>query len=271
MSTATTIDRARPSTAPDPSITGVPFGRLLKVELRKVVDTRAGFWLLAAIVILTAAVITIFLIAVPDEERSELTHKAFFFLTSVPQGFLLPVMAILAVTAEWTQRTGLVTFTLEPSRMRVAAAKLAAVTLYGLLAVALALALAALANLVGMSLRDGAGDWDISWRFLADVTFLQVSGLIQGFAFALLLMNTAAAIVLYFILPTVWNILFSLVDWLADIAPWVDLGTATAPITNGQTLSGQDWAHVAVASTIWVLLPLALGLVRLTRSEVKSA
>lgn len=271
MSTATTIDRAQLSTAPDPSISGVPFSRLLKVELRKVVDTRAGFWLLAAIVIITAAVITIFLIAVPDEERSELTHRAFFFLTSVPQGFLLPVMAILAVTAEWTQRTGLVTFTLEPSRMRVAAAKLAAVTLYGLLAVALALGLAALANLVGMSLRDGAGDWDISWRFLADVTFLQVSGLIQGFAFALLLMNTAAAIVLYFILPTVWNILFSLVDWLADIAPWVDLGTATAPITNGQTLSGQDWAHVAVASTIWVLLPLALGLVRLTRSEVKSA
>jgi hypothetical protein len=271
MSTTSIASRPAPATTPDPSVAGVPFGRLVKVELRKVVDTRAGFWLLAAIGILTAAVIVIFLFAIPDDEVSELTHQAFFFITSVPQGFLLPVMAILAVTAEWSQRTGLVTFTLEPSRMRVAAAKLVAVTLYGLLAVALALGLAALANLAGMSVRDGAGDWDVSWEFLADATFMQVSGLIQGFAFALLLMNTAAAIVLYFVLPIVWNILFSLVDWLADIAPWVDLGTATSPITEGETLNAQDWAHVAVASTIWVLLPLAIGLVRLMRSEVKSA
>ena len=271
MSTTSTTTRPAPATTPDPSVAGVPFGRLVKVELRKVVDTRAGFWLLAAIAILTAAVIVIFLLAMPDGELSELTHQAFLFITSVPQGFLLPVMAILAVTAEWSQRTGLVTFTLEPSRMRVAAAKLVAVTIYGLLAVALAVGLSALANLAGMSLRDAAGDWDVTWRFLGDVTFLQVSGLIQGFAFALMLMNTAAAIVLYFVLPIVWNILFSLVDWLADIAPWVDLGTATQPITEGRTLEAQDWAHVAVASTIWVLLPLAIGLVRLMRSEVKSA
>jgi ABC-type enterobactin transport system permease subunit len=51
----------------------------------------------------------------------------------------------------------------------------------------------------------------------------------------------------------------------------VDLGTATQPILQGQSLDGEDWAHVAVASTIWVLLPLAIGLVRLMRSEVKSA
>ena len=271
MSTTATSSIAPAATTPDPSVAGVPFSRLLKVELRKVVDTRAGFWLLAAIGILTAAVIVIFLLAVPDRERSELTHQAFLFITGVPQGFLLPVLAILAVTAEWSQRTGLVTFTLEPSRMRVVAAKLVAVTMYGLLAVALALGLAALANVAGMSLRDGAGDWDVTWRFLGDVTFLQISGLIQGFAFALMLMNTAAAIVLYFVLPLAWNILFSLVDWLADIAPWVDLGTATSPITEGETLNAQDWAHVAVASTIWVLLPLAIGLVRLMRSEVKSA
>jgi hypothetical protein len=93
---------------------------------------------------------------------------------------------------------------------------------------------------------------------------------VQGFAFGLVFMNTAAAIVVYFILPTVWSILFGLVGWLADIAPWVDLGTATAPIFEGE-LTGRDWAHIAVASLIWVVLPLALGLWRLTRSEVKSA
>lgn len=265
MSSPATTARA---TTPDRSIPGVPFRRLLRVELRKVYDTRAGFWLLTAIAVLTAAVITVFLIA--ESNELGLTHRTFLFVTAAPQGLLLPVLAILAVTAEWSQRTGLVTFTLEPSRMRVIGAKLVAVCLYGLLAVALAVALAALGNLLGMSLRNGAGDWDVTGSFLRDITILQLSGLVQGFAFGLVFMNSAAAIVLYFILPAVWSILFEFVGWLADIAPWVDLNTATAPIIEGQ-LTGEDWAHIAVASAIWVLLPLVLGLWRLTRSEVKSA
>ena len=268
MSSTSTAGSARPPATPDPSIAAVPFSRLVRVEMRKVYDTRAGFWLLVAIAVLTAAIITIFLFA--QDNLADLTHRSFFFVTSTPQGFLLPVLAILAVTAEWSQRTGLVTFTLEPSRMRVMSAKLVGLCLYGLLAVLLALGLGALGNVLGMGVRDGAGDWDITSGFLVDMTFLQVSGLVQGFAFGLVFMNTAAAIVVYFILPTVWSILFGLVGWLSDIAPWVDLGTATEPIFDGE-LQAEDWAHVAVASAIWVGLPLVLGLWRLTHSEVKSA
>jgi ABC-type transport system involved in multi-copper enzyme maturation permease subunit len=250
------------------SIAAVPFSRLLKVELRKTTNTRAGFWLLVAIGVITAAVIAIYLLAAQPQD---LTFERFLLVTMTPQGFLLPVMAILAVTAEWSQRTGLVTFTLESSRMRVTAAKLAAVTLLGLAAIALALALAAVGNVLGMSLQDGAGDWNVTGAYLRDFTVLQLAALAQGFAFGLLLMHSAGAIVLYFVVPTVWSMLFILVDWLADIAPWVDLGTAADPILAGEALSGEDWLHVAVAGTLWVLLPLALGLVRLTRSEVKSS
>nr|CAA9352856.1 MAG: hypothetical protein AVDCRST_MAG46-2698 [uncultured Nocardioidaceae bacterium] len=267
MSTLTTTAPGPPVTS-SPPIAAVPFSRLLKVELRKTTNTRAGFWLLVAIGVITAAVIAIFLFAA---EADELTFETFLLVTMTPQGFLLPVMAILAVTAEWSQRTGLVTFTLEPSRMRVTAAKLVAVTLLGLGAIALALALAAVGNVLGMSLQDGAGDWDVTGAYLRDFTVLQLASLAQGFAFGLLLMHSAAAIVLYFVLPTVWSVLFLLVDWLADIAPWVDLATAADPIMRGQSLNGDDWLHVAVAGTLWVLLPLALGLVRLTRSEVKSS
>ncbi len=119
MSDTSTVTHGTPATTADASISAVPFSRLLRVELRKTTDTRAGFWLLAAIVLLTAAIIVLFLIFA---EPGELTYRGFMFITSTPQGFLLPVMAILAVTAEWSQRTGLVTFTLEPSRMRVIAA-----------------------------------------------------------------------------------------------------------------------------------------------------
>jgi hypothetical protein len=267
MSTLITAAPGTPA-ATFPSIEAVPFSRLLKVELRKTTNTRAGFWLLVAVGVITAAVIVIYLFAAQPEE---LTFETFLLVTMTPQGFLLPVMAILAVTAEWSQRTGLVTFTLEPSRMRVTAAKLAAVTLLGLGAVALAVALAAVGNVLGMSLQDGAGDWNVTGAYLRDFTVLHLAAMVQGFAFGLLLMHSAAAIVLYFVLPTIWSVLFLLVDWLADIAPWVDLGASADPILEGESLTGGDWLHVAVAGTLWVLLPLALGLVRLMRSEVRSS
>ena len=71
--------------------------------------------------------------------------------------------------------------------------------------------------------------------------------------------------------PIAWSVLFSLVGALEGAAPWLDLNTAIAPVFEQQTLQGDDWAHVAVAGTIWVLVPLALGLVRLLRREVKSS
>ena len=104
-----------------------------------------------------------------------------------------------------------------------------------------------------------------------DFFALQLIGIVQGFAFGMLLMNTAAAIVLYYVIPIAWNLLFSMVDSLEQVAPWLDLNTAMAPTFNQQTFQAADWAHIAVSGTIWVLLPLAFGLVRLLRREVKSA
>lgn len=266
MSTATQQPPFHPTATPDPSVTAVPFSRLLRVELRKLVDTRAGFWLLAAIGIITVAVIVVFLFAADAEQ---LTYLNFIAATATPQGFLLPVLGILAVTAEWSQRTGLVTFTLEPSRARIAVSKLVAVVLVGLLAVVVALGVAALGNLAGIVLMDGSGSWSIEAAGIRDFFVLQLIGVVQGFAFGMVLMNTAAAIVLYYVLPIAWNVLFSLVGALEDAAPWVDLNTAIAPAFAGETLQGDDWAHVAVSGSIWVLLPFVLGMVRLLRREVK--
>jgi ABC-2 type transport system permease protein len=268
MST-TAAEPVRPAVTPDPSITGVPFSRLVKVELRKVTDTRAGFWLLVAIGVITTAVVVIFMFAASSPQ--ELTYLNFVYATTVPQGLLLPVMAILAVTAEWSQRTGLVTFTLEPNRLRLASAKLLAVTILGLLFVALALVAAAIANVLGQALRDGAGTWDLTAGLVGEMVLLQLVTLVQGFAFGLLLMNSATAIVAYFVVPIVWNVIFSLVSWLEDIAPWVDLGTATLPLMSDDGMGGENWAQLAVATGIWVLLPLVLGTIRLHRTEVKSA
>ena len=164
----------------------------------------------------------------------DLTYWNYAGSTLTPQGILLPVLGILAITTEWSQRTGLVTFTLEPNRGRIAVAKLVAVVLVGLLAVVVALGVAALGNVAGMVLMDGAGTWNIGAANVRDFFVLQLIGVVQGFAFGMLLMNTAAAIVLYYVLPIAWNALFSLVGALDGLAPWLDFNTAIAPVYSGR-------------------------------------
>jgi ABC-2 type transport system permease protein len=121
MSTATvTLERrfddhsvdARPSLA-----------RLTAVELRKAVDTRAGFWLQLGVVGLA---ITFAILQAVLGHASDHTLRSILESTLFPWYVLLPIVGILLVSSEWSQRTTLVTFTLVPKRTRVLAAKLAA-------------------------------------------------------------------------------------------------------------------------------------------------
>src|SRR6202000_540887 len=106
-------------------------------ELRKLTDTRASRWLLIAIAAATPVVVAVMLaVAAPRD----LTYTRFADYTQTPQKFLLPALAILVVTSEWSQRTVLVTFTLVPDRGRVLRAKFAATLGLGLALIVLAFA-----------------------------------------------------------------------------------------------------------------------------------
>ena len=85
MTTATTIDTARP---------GIPMARLTKVELRKLVDTRAGLWLLISIGIITALVVIIqqWVVAAQD---MHIAYGDIAAAMATPMGILLPVLGIL--------------------------------------------------------------------------------------------------------------------------------------------------------------------------------
>ncbi len=101
----------------------VSFPRLTLVELRKMVDTRAGFWLQLLVAVLTlAAVVVVCIVADADEA----TFQDLFTVAMTPGAVLLPIIGILLVSSEWSQRTALITFTLVPRRMRVMGAKVAA-------------------------------------------------------------------------------------------------------------------------------------------------
>lgn len=222
-----------------------------------------------AIAGITVAAMVLFLIFARDRE---LTYDNFIGVTATPQGFLLPVLGILSVTSEWSQRTGLVTFTLEPRRGRSLGAKVMAVLLLGLVFVALLMASAAVGNILGASLRGGSGEWGFGGGDVGRVLLLQLMGLLGGLAFGTILLNSTAAIVLSFVLPLATGIIFGIVPALADSAAWIDLGTAQGPLFEFDSpVSGEEWAQLLVTSIWWIWLPLAAGVTRVLRSEVKSA
>jgi ABC-type transport system involved in multi-copper enzyme maturation permease subunit len=239
----------------------VPLPRLVLVEMRKMLDTRAGFWLLAIIVLLTA-VATVLTAVFGSDEGTQM--EILLLAASAPQGLLLPVLGVLLVTSEWGQRAAMTTFTLVPRRERVVVAKIIAALGIGLAVLLVTFAIAALAAALS-----GADVGDVESETLGHFTLLQVLGIVQGLAFGLLLLNSAAAIVSFFLLPIITSIVFSVAEPLSDLRDWVDLGFAQAPLSEPGSLTGDEWAHVASTSVIWILLPMALGCWRMLTAEVK--
>lgn len=247
-----------------PTGTGVPFTRVLHVELRKQLDTRAGRWLLAAIGLVTAIVLAISLFT----DGADRSFEFFLKGTIAPQAALLPVLGILAVTSEWSQRTGLVTFTLEPRRARVAWAKLGAALLLGAAALAVGTMLAALAHQASVTFRGTEPAWSVDGLTALGIALVLLLSVAQGVGLGMLLRNTPAAVVVYTALPTAWAVLGGLLEQVRTAARWLDLGQTTRPLFNGP-VSAEQWAQLGTSVAVWVLLPLATGMWLLGRVEVK--
>lgn len=244
----------------------VPFSRLSRVELRKQLDTRSGRWFVIVIAAITA------LVMIPVawfSEPADLTFMGFFGAAVLPQMFLLPVIGIMAATSEWSQRTAMVTFAHEPRRLRVAVAKLVSAVGLGLVVVVATAVIAAVANLVATLVRDTDMVWSLDGQMIGSIVLMQVILIAQGVGFGMLLQNTPVALVAYYVLPTAWTIVTNLIAAMREPAEWLDLGVATLPLVESGAITGGEWARLAVATTLWVLLPLAAGMWRMARREVK--
>jgi hypothetical protein len=240
--------------------TAIPFASLLAAECRKATDTRAARWLLAATVLLAVAAQ-----AVPLAFPHAVAQDRASFLTWAALGLsrLLPIALMLTMTAEWSQRTALTTFTLEPRRGRVLAAKVAAglalTVIGGCIAFGIAQAGVAVAGAAG---RHPALGW--SWPELAGFAAFVVLTSGIGMALGSALHNTAAAIVTYFVLAAASSLL--LIPAVQEAGSWIDTSQ-----TFGWMLTGQWSGHgprIASAAALWIALPLAIGAVRTVRRDI---
>ena len=270
MSTATaTIDRPARAGHAARRIEPIPMRRLVGVEISKMFNTRSGFWLMASVGI-SATIATILVLALKPD--GALRYGNFAGAVGFPMSVILPMIAILAVTSEWSQRTGLTTFTLVPHRGRVIGAKLAATMIAGVASIALAFAVGALGNLIGPALLGVDTSWDITPGNAALIFLADGLGMLMGFTLAILIRSSAGAIVGYFVyalvLPGAFGTLASFKDWFADRQGWFDFQFSSTRLYDGD-LTGTDWAHLAVSGSYWLVLPLLVGLWLALRSEVK--
>jgi ABC-2 type transport system permease protein len=149
------------------------------------------------------------------------------------------------VSSAWSQRSGLTTFTLVPG---------GGGTIGG-------------SAIVGVDPVWNVGALELSYLVLA-----QTLGMSVGFMLGAIIRHFAGAIVAYFVysfvLTNLTEALAQTQEWFADLRPWVDFNYAQGALFEG-SVSAMQWANLGVTSVAWVVVPMAVGLWTLMRSEVK--
>ena len=216
-------------------------------------------------VLATAAVI----IWAPDEA---ITLETFATAMGMPMSVILPIIAILSVTSEYSQRTGLTTYTLVPWRGRVITAKLLVTLAIGVASMLLALAVGAVGNLVGSAITGLDPVWSVSLQEFGQILLANVLGMLIGFTLGVLMRSSAAAIVGYFVyslvLPAALGALAAFQEWFRDLQPWVDVNFAASRLYDSG-MTAEHWQQLGVTSLVWLWIPLAIGLRAVLRAEVK--
>jgi ABC-2 type transport system permease protein len=235
------------------------FSTVVDVELRKMTDTRASRGLLAGIGGLLVVVLG-WKVAHPGIPATFHNYAAG---AAAVVAYAAPILALLAMSSEWTQRTTLTTFTLAPRRAEVMSAKLVSALVVsaalGVLAVVLAAAGVALAGALhgGASFAGLLGDV----RGVMTVVILHT---LLGAGFGALAQQSTVALAIYFVAPIVWSNIAGQV--LHGLARWLDVFVAYDRLASAAPLAGLGQTLTAVS--VWVLVPAALGFARSLRREV---
>src|SRR3954462_718638 len=182
------------------------------------------------------------------------------------------MVSLLAITSEWSQRSGLTTFTYVPSRGRaVSATTLSSVTV-AIASMLFAFVIGGVGNVVGSAIAGTPTIWDLSVGHAVTIVLGNLVSLSIGTMLGMLLRSSAGGLVTYFVLvllvPNLSGLLAASQEWYANLQPWVDLPYAQTYLFDGMH-TGAEWAHVATAATLWIVLPGIFGLRRVMRSEVK--
>ena len=264
-------DRPAGNARPGPDVgrasgpaSSISFPRLVGIETRKMVDTRSGLGLLLAILLIDLVAIGIFTFAGPTESFG---FEDYLVVLVNVQAVLLPIVGVIAAAGEWSQRTTLQTFSLEPRRGRVIGAKLVAALVLMVVISAASTLFAAGGHALSQAMGNETAGWGVQWDIFGGVIALLALLTIMGVAFGLLVHAPAVAIVGFLLLPMVFSTVPLLLPGVAGAFEWIDFQAAwNAMIGEGGPTAG-EWARIASTTAIWVIAPMVAGWIRTTRRE----
>lgn len=190
------------------------------------------------------------------------SYTSYLSYAAIGLSILLPVVAILTLTSEWSQRTVLTTFTQEPRRVRIVTAKITVSLILG----AAAAVFGGLVTAAGLTVAAASVrtlDADLNTGLMIAFLLYVLLNVMTGVALGALLHNSAVAIVLSFALPIGFALLGQASQAVAD---WLDYTTAFTWLLNGEW-SGHT-GQILAAVALWIAAPLAVGLVRTVRREI---
>jgi ABC-type transport system involved in multi-copper enzyme maturation permease subunit len=237
-----------------------PFDTLCYIELRKTTDTRSGRWILAVIFVFSLLAL-IWVIAHPEIQVSFHEYSDGVASTVV---FIAPIIGLLAITSEWTQRTALTTFTLTPRRWRVLAAKYVATIAMCVSTIIVGLLLAACATAIGGLVHGHASFDHMAGDVRGDIVVIVLQGAMAA-GFGSLAGQTPLALGAFLAAPTAFASVST--QLLGGLSPWFDIFETYSRLWSRQPFDhlGQTLTSIAC----WILIPGALGAYRTIRREVK--
>ena len=131
----------------------------------------------------------------------------------------------------------------------------------------------AIGNVAGSTIAGVDTVWVIPLSMAPQLVLGNLVGMAVGFTLGVVLRNSAAGIVAYFVvslvMPGILVLLAQVRPWFEDLQPWIDWNTAQEALFVGATDTGREWAMLASTTMIWIVIPLVVGLLFLRRSEVK--
>ena len=243
-----------------PSTLGaIPFSRLVRVEWAKATDTRAARWLLALVALSTAGLMLVPVVAPTTFDQ---THASYLRVAALGLSILLPVVAILMFTGEWSHRSIMTTFTQEPRRMRVLHAKLAVSMLLGGAGAVFGGVVTA-AGLASAAASGRALEANLSVGAIIGYLLYVLLNVLAAVALGALLQSSAAAIAASFALPAAFALLGTASTLVSE---WIDMSTPWKWVLEN------DWGghvpQISFSIVFWVVVPLAAGVVRTMRRDV---
>ncbi|MEV8376768.1 ABC transporter permease [Kribbella sp. NPDC056861] len=253
--------RAAVATALPPA-RGQSFLKLVAIELRKSVNTRSGRFLILGILALAVAALGWQLTHLNDGRQA---FSSYLDAASTGVILLLPVIGVMAMTSEWTQRTALTTFTLSPRRIRVQVAKFVSAILLSAVVLSATTLLALAGTAIGGSVSGDGATYAGMGGALAGTYLTTALNVVMGAAFGAVIAQTAVAILVFFIAPTAWTLAGPAL--FKSNADYLDVFGAFGRIAE-RDLHGMV-PQTATALAVWIVLPTIVGLWASSRREVK--